>query len=163
MKYNHTLFADCKSPAAWQSTMDLKKKRINTVFAATMGLSVFVSRIVFVELSIKQSCCDSRSAACCMWFLLLPGVRSGPREIKYFLSDILITDRAAMQWLSPHLGKQKTWTRDVSSVRLIDNVEHLRHFTIVKLGSWTNNENENFVIAQMNQRTNSTLNKCKHF
>ena len=68
------------------------------MFAATVGLSVFVfvSRIVFVELSSKQSCCDSRSAACCMWFLLLP--RSAPREIKYFLSDILITDRATMQW-----------------------------------------------------------------
>ena len=87
---------------------------------------------------------------------------AGPREIKYFLSDILITDRA-QQWLSPHLGKQKTWTRDVSSVRLIDNVEHLRHFTIVKLESWTNNENENFIIAQMNQRTNSTHNKSKDF
>ena len=85
---------------------------------------------------------------------------AGPREIKYFLSDILITDRA-QQWLSPHLGKQKTWTRDVSSVRLIDNVEHLRHFTIVKLESWTNNENQNFIIAQMNQRTNATHNKSK--
>ena len=44
---------------------------------------------------------------------------------------------------------------------LIDNVEHLRHFTIVKLESWTNNEKENFIIAQMNQRTNTTHNKSK--
>ena len=83
MKYNHSLFAIVKSRhdnGGW------KKKRINSEFTAAAATK---SWCCCIQLSSKHCCCDSGSAAHCMWFL------DDPRN-QIYLSDILITDGAAM-------------------------------------------------------------------